>query len=153
MPSKKPKPSTYRLELERLALAAFTEARKKRDEARELDKKARRLKATSASIDRRPLDPALGSGIFQRSLGRVKHKSKFRLALMKRKLTLAEWVRRQDDPPLAMETAKSWFRMNTDRPRQIPMFWAKKIAAEFVTDGVSEVPAVDASWPHGIARS
>lgn len=151
MSNKKTEPSEYRREIERLAAAAFAASRKKRDEARALEQKARKLRAVSAGIDDKAPGP-MGTAAFRRTKSRVVLKSRFRSALAKRGLTVPDWARAQTDPPLAVETAKSWLRVKTPRPRPCPEFWAKKIEREFMTDGVSEVPAVDSSWPHGVKR-
>lgn len=156
MASPRTKKTPLRQELERLSLAAFVEANKKAAEAKLLLERSRRLKATAAGIDHKEESGGPDGSIgYRRSAAKVQQDWwPFRQALSKRGLSVPDWARRQVKPPIGVETAKSWLKTR-GRPRPCPEFWANRIAEEFYdkkTDA-SEVPAVDASWPHGIKRA
>jgi hypothetical protein len=148
MPRKK-KRNAYQEELEKLALEAYQDARKKRLEALELEERARRMREVARNSE--PKKRIIGGPVFQRTISKVVLLLPFRRALMKRQMMVPDWARRQRNPPVSVETVKNWLKPARKRP--IPEFWAKKIEAEFRDEhGRSEVPAVDSSWPHGIFR-
>lgn len=158
MPKKSKSQGDFREELNQLATAAFLAARKKTAalrkhaaEAKEAQRRARNLRAVVDAISAPPVGEG-GSYGYRRS--HVEHDEwPWRLALAKRNMCVADYARRQVNPPLGTETAKGWLKVHAARPRQCPQFWADKIAEDFKDEkGRTEVPAVDASWPHGIKR-
>lgn len=160
MPRKSPQPrDTLRDDLVRLAEAAFLEARKKavalrrkKAEVKKAQLRARNLRAMVAAITGKPHD-GTGSTGFLRNHPVLHDEWPWRSALARRGMVPADYARQQVNPPLGVETAKSWLKASSTRRRPIPGYWADKIAAEFKdTKGRSEVPAVDSSWPHGIRR-
>jgi len=88
------------------------------------------------------------------SIARTESTWPFRQALHKRNLSLPEWARapEQRKRGLTVEAAKSWLKAPSHGGRPCPRVWAERIAGEFLDSdtNVSEVPAVDASWPNGI---
>lgn len=153
----KPKPD-FVDELTQLATSAFLAARKKaaaavkmKAEAKQAKHRAIQLQAMVSALGAPPVGEN-GSYGFVRS--RVEHDEwPWRIALAKRGMCVADYARQQVAPPLGKEMAKQWLKPGAARQRPIPLFWAQKIAADFVdAKGRSEVPAVDASWPHGIKR-
>lgn len=160
MPRKSPPPQdTLRDDLVKLAEAAFLAARKKEAalrrkklEVRQARLRARNLRAMVNAITAVPSD-GTGSTGFLRNHPVLHDEWPWRAALARRGMVPADYARRQVNPPLGVETAKSWLKADAARKRPIPEFWAKKIAAEFKDGkGKTEVPAVDSSWPHGISR-
>lgn len=88
----------------------------------------------------------------KKAWAKIQHYWPLQLALKRRGLSLPEWARAQRRPSLSVETAKAWLKKRGHGGNRCPEDWALRVAAEFIdpATGVSEVPAVDESWPCGI---
>jgi hypothetical protein len=150
-------------ELRALADTADDEAAKLAAQAATLRDQARKLRQLADAVDPlRSIHPkgnvedtqmeaATPSAGAKKSRAKTRYHWPLQVALQKRNLSLPEWARAQRKPRLEVEKAKTWLKPHGKGGNRCPEEWARRIAAEFVgTDGESEVPAVDASWPCGI---
>lgn len=137
------------------AAAARADADARKAEAVALREKGLKLRRIAKMPEQ--LTGPRGSVGFRRAPKKFARRWPFQQALERRGWTVTDWVARQTGNTLGVSTARSWLKPSAHRP--CPEFWAQKIADDFTPrdgrgrpTGPSEVPAVDASWPHGVRR-
>ena len=125
MPKKSAQKDSFRDELEEIALAAYVAARKKvaaykrtKEQAKEAQRRAKNLRAMVDALGAPPVD---GSGTpgFRRAHAIEHGEWPWRVALQSRGMTPLDYARRQVNPALGGESAKSWLKAGARRS-----FWS-----------------------------